>query len=103
MRPVPGNPTAMQMERTAAAPIVGIKLFHETIKISGTMTLMIEARRWRHCTMKSACNSDLKTSLVFGVGFISILIANVFSGEPNEDVFERDFATAACGADIRIV
>ncbi len=68
--------------------------------------LMIEARRWRHCTIKSALSKALKAFFVEGMFLIKVsilLIADLLAGESNEDILEGDRPPARDRFDVWIV
>ena len=77
--PVAGSPTEMQIASTAAPPISGIRLFQEMMKMSGMMSVIRSARRFLHCTRKSARRRARNTSLTLGMGLMKAFSMVVLS------------------------
>src|ERR1700722_13397001 len=66
MRPIAFRPSVMALDSTNAPPVLPISPFQAMTIMTGRRTTIIEARRLRHCVVRSALNSDINTALTEG-------------------------------------
>ena len=67
IRPVAIRPIVILFDSTKGPPSFGMRPFHDTSIITGTINVNITARRLRHCVVRSARNNVFNMVDVFGI------------------------------------